>query len=76
MQAIILPPLGVFFARGCGCDFLINVSVSPAPLPHPRGRRFLTAISSPCLMYVLLDRRLVRNSVKRRSQHCLLRRSF
>nr|XP_019012093.1 plasma membrane proteolipid 3 [Kwoniella pini CBS 10737]OCF50874.1 plasma membrane proteolipid 3 [Kwoniella pini CBS 10737] len=24
--AVILPPLGVFLERGCGADFLINVS--------------------------------------------------
>ncbi|KAI8075387.1 stress response RCI peptide [Gilbertella persicaria] len=26
--AIILPPLGVFFERGCGVDLLINVALT------------------------------------------------
>ncbi|THU86421.1 UPF0057-domain-containing protein [Dendrothele bispora CBS 962.96] len=25
LVAIFLPPLGVFFERGCGADFLINI---------------------------------------------------
>ncbi|KAI7871886.1 plasma membrane proteolipid 3 [Spinellus fusiger] len=26
--AIILPPLGVFFERGCNCDLLINIGLT------------------------------------------------
>ncbi|KAI9489584.1 plasma membrane proteolipid 3 [Zychaea mexicana] len=26
--AILLPPLGVFFERGCTCDLLINVALT------------------------------------------------
>ncbi|KAI8368057.1 plasma membrane proteolipid 3 [Blakeslea trispora] len=26
--AIVLPPLGVFFERGCVCDFWINIALT------------------------------------------------
>ncbi|KAI0216117.1 plasma membrane proteolipid Pmp3, partial [Massospora cicadina] len=26
--AILLPPLGVLFERGCGCDLLINIGLT------------------------------------------------
>ncbi|KAG2215542.1 hypothetical protein INT46_000348 [Mucor plumbeus] len=26
--AVILPPLGVFFERGCVCDLLINIALT------------------------------------------------
>ncbi|KAL0097388.1 hypothetical protein J3Q64DRAFT_1713156 [Phycomyces blakesleeanus] len=26
--AVVLPPLGVFFERGCGCDLLINIGLT------------------------------------------------
>ncbi|KAG2200070.1 plasma membrane proteolipid 3 [Mucor mucedo] len=26
--AVVLPPLGVFFERGCGCDFFINIALT------------------------------------------------
>lgn len=26
--AIVLPPLGVFFERGCNCDVLINIGLT------------------------------------------------
>ncbi|KAI8078729.1 plasma membrane proteolipid 3 [Halteromyces radiatus] len=26
--AVILPPLGVFFERGCNCDLLINIALT------------------------------------------------
>lgn len=27
-KAVILPPLGVFFERGCVCDLLINIALT------------------------------------------------
>ncbi|KAL0083111.1 plasma membrane proteolipid 3 [Phycomyces blakesleeanus] len=26
--AVILPPLGVMFEKGCGCDFVINICLT------------------------------------------------